>query len=162
MEAWLVRVTKAPPPSRAARESRTASVPSGSMPARTTSANPPQRKSSSAPRKPCFRFRGLTRIGPSSQNGPAIVPSPSIHTALSPCATVVLHAALSTAVAPPCGIQTVNLPRGNPRPGRMESSASIPVATGSAVRCVTGVASGNRCSMSARMAAWRSDIGSSG
>jgi len=34
----------------------------------------------------------------------------------------------------------------------------MPVATGSAVRWVTGVASGNRCSMRARMAALRSDI----
>ena len=71
---------------------------------------------------------------------------------------MVLHAALSTAVAPPCGIQTVNLPRGSPHPGRIVSSASIPVATGSAVRCVTGVASGNLCSMRARMAELRSDI----
>src|SRR6266550_2437966 len=158
IDAWLVRVTSAPPPSRAARESRTVSVPSGSIPAITTSANPPQRKSSSAPRSPCFLLRGLTRIGPSSQNRPATVPSPSIHTALSPWATVVVHAALNTAVAPPCGIHTVNLLRGNPRPGRIASSGSIPVATGSAVRCVTGVASGNRCSISARMAELRSDI----
>src|SRR5215212_2697469 len=40
----------------------------------------------------------------------------------------------------------------------MASSASIPVATGSAVRWMTGVASGNRCSMRARMAALRSDM----
>src|SRR5207253_10303256 len=118
--------TRAPPPSRAARESRTVSVPSGSIPAITTSANPPQRKSSSAPRNPCFLLRGLTRIGPSSQNGPATVPSRSIHTALSPCATVVLHAALSTALAPPCGIQTVNLPRRSPHRGRLVSTASLP------------------------------------
>ena len=158
IDAWEVRVTSAPPPSRAARESRTVSVPSGSIPESTTSANPPQRSSSSAPRSPCFRPRGRKRIGPSSQNGPAMVPRPSIHTALSPWATVVLQAARSTAVAPPCGIQTVSRLRGRPCPGRIASSASMPVPTGSAVRWVTGVASGNRCSMSARMAAFRSDI----
>src|SRR4051812_21399763 len=158
MDAWVVRVTRAPPPSRAARESRTVSVPSGSMPATTTRANPPQRSSSSAPRSPCFRLRGRTRIGPSSQNGPATVPSPSIHTALSPWATVVWQAALRTAVAPPCGIHTVSRPRGRPRPGRIASSTSMPVATGSAVRWMTGIASGNWCSMRARMAELRSDM----
>src|SRR5204863_8828216 len=92
------------------------------------------------------------------QNGRAMVPTASTHTALSAWATVELQAARSTAVDPPSGIQTVSRVRDKPCPGRIASSASMPAPTGSAVRWVTGVASGNRCSMSARMAAFRSDI----
>jgi len=143
-----VSVTNAAPPSRAARDSRTISVPAGSDPAKTIRENPPQRSSSSAARREFLRFAGRTRTGPSSQNSPEIVPSPSIQAARSPVDATVRHADLRIAVAPPCGIHTESLPRGNPPPGKIASSGGIPVATGSAVRCVTGVASGNRCSSS--------------
>src|ERR1019366_8972347 len=57
------------------------------------------------------------------------------------------------AVAPPWAIHTESRPRGNPPPGKIASSGPMPVATGSAVRCVTGVASGNLCSRSDRRSA---------
>jgi hypothetical protein len=110
------------------------------------SENPPQRRSSSAARREFLRFAGRTRTGPSCQNSPEIVPSPSIHAARSPVDATVRHADLRIAVAPPWGSQTESLPLGRPPLGRIPSSGGIPVATGSAVRCVTGVASGNRCS----------------
>src|SRR3954454_17559306 len=50
------------------------------------------------------------------------------------------------AVAPPSGDQTDKRPRGNPPDGSARSSCEMPDATCSAVRCVTGVASGKRCS----------------
>jgi hypothetical protein len=150
IDVWVVSATNAVPPSRAARESRTISVPAGSDPVRTMIPNPPHRSSSSAARSEFRRLAGRTRIAPSSQNWPVMVPSPSIHAARSPFRAAEWQAARRIAVAPPCGIHTESLPRGNPPPGKMASSAWIPVATGSAVRCVTGVASGNLCSRSDR------------
>ena len=148
-----VIATNAPPPSRTARVSRTVSVPSGSVPSSTTRANPPHRNSSSAPFSASFRLFGWTRYGPASQNAPTIVPAVSIHTARSPFETVERHAARSMAQAPPCGVQTVNCPRGSPPPGKIRSSGPTPVATASAARQFAGVASGKRCSMSSRRAA---------
>ena len=145
-----VSATNAEPPSREARERRTISVPCGSDPERTIRENPPHLKSSSAARREFFLLAGRTRIGPSCQNSPAIVPSPSIHAERSPAAATVWHAALRIAVAPPFGSQTESRPRGSPPLGRMPSRGAMPVATGSAVRWVTGVASGNRCSSSER------------
>ena len=148
-----VIATNAPPPSRTARVSRTISVPSGSVPSSTTSANPPHRNNSSAPLSASFRLLGCTRYGPLSQNAPTIVPAVSIQTARSLFATVDRQAARSIEQAPPCGVHTVNCPRGSPPPGRIRSSGPTPVATGSAARQFAGVASGNRCSMSSRRAA---------
>ncbi len=148
IEVCDVKATKADPPSRAARDNRTISVPAGSDPVSTIKANPPHRSSSSAARNEFRRLAGRTRIGPSSQNWPAIVPRPSIQADRSPDAATERHEARSMAVAPPCGIHTVSLPRGRPPLGKIRSSGWIPVATGSAVRCVRGVASGKRCSRS--------------
>ncbi|HEY8165313.1 MAG TPA: hypothetical protein VIF83_07140 [Gemmatimonadaceae bacterium] len=117
-----VSATNALPPSRAARESRTISVPRGSLPDRTSSAKPPHLISSSAQRSEFTLFDGLTSTGPSRQNSPAMVPIASIHAARSPVATVASHAARSTAVAPPFGIHTDSRPRGRPPPGRIASS----------------------------------------
>lgn len=140
-----VSATKADPPSRAARESLTISVPAGSDPESTMMENPPHRRSSSAARREFLRFAGRTRTGPSSQNSPEMVPSPSIQAARSPVDATVIHADRRIPVAPPCGSHTDSRPRGSPPFGRIPSSRTIPVATGSAVRCVTGVASGKRC-----------------
>src|SRR6476661_4412492 len=65
------------------------------------------------------------------------------------------------AVAPPCGAQTESRPRGSPPLGSTLSSAAIPVATCSVVCAppVRGVASGKRCSISARRAAMDVDMG---
>jgi len=159
-DGFGVIATNAPPPSRTARVSRTISVPSGSVPSSTTSANPPHRNSSSAPLSASCRLLGCTRYGPFSQNAPTMVPAVSIQTARSPFATVERQAARSIEQAPPCGVHTVNCPRGSPPPGRTRSSAPTPVATGSAARQFAGVASGKRCSMSSRRAAMeRAGIG---
>ena len=148
-----VIATNAPPPSRTARVSRTVSVPSGSVPSSTTSANPPHRNSSSAPLSASFLLLGWTRNGPSSQNAPTTVPAVSIQTARSLFATVERQAARSMEQAPPWGVQTVSCPRGSPPPGNIRSSGATPVTTGSAARQFAGVASGKRCSISSRRAA---------
>ena len=64
------------------------------------------------------------------------------------------------AVAPPCGAHTESRPRGRPPLGSTLSSAAIPVATCSVVCAppVSGVASGKRCSISARRAAMDVDM----
>ena len=76
---------------------------------------------------------GRTRCGPSSQNAPAMVVSPSIHAERSPAATTEWQAARRMAVAPPNGAHTDSRARGSPPLGSTLSSALIPVATCSVV-----------------------------
>lgn len=79
-----------------------------------------------------------------------MVPPPSIHTDRSPPDTADRHTERRTAVAPPPGVQTESLPRGNPPLGKMLSSSPIPVATTSVRWRWSGTASGNLRSSSSR------------
>ena len=80
-------------------------------------------------------------------------PTPSTQAARSPFSTVRRHADRSTAPPPIPGIHTESRPRGNPPPGRIRSSPSIPVATCGTVRSGSGTAFGNRASRTRRNSA---------